>query len=282
MIELTPQEASARILAHLHEGRLVQRAWHGRDGEKQLACMIGALDPSINRASQCPASVMPQWLASLTVTLFEGQEKSDALAWAERSAKLMAGWSILTDENWKRIETHFKIATVKRAIAAAEPVAKDADYWPQVTAAAQQVCDALEGNGDRAAAEAAARAAEAAARAAVWAAEAAARAAAEAAARAAEAAARAAVWAAEAAADAAAEAAARAAVWAAEAAADAAARAAARAAVWAAEAAADAAARAAARAAEAAARAAEAAAGAAVYKNLADDLLTVIEAELAA
>jgi len=42
----------------------------------------------------------------------------------------------------------FKIACVRHAIARAEPVCRNKDYWPQATAAAQQVCDALEGKGD--------------------------------------------------------------------------------------------------------------------------------------
>src|SRR5690606_6729835 len=119
----------------------------------------GALDPSISDASQCPSSVMPQWLALCTVSLFDGQTKESALAWAERYAGLMARWHVLAPDAWARIETRFKIESVKFAIAAAEPVCKDKDYWPQVTAAAQLVLDALEGNGDRAAAGAAAYAA---------------------------------------------------------------------------------------------------------------------------
>jgi hypothetical protein len=241
---LTSQQAAERILSFLHDGRLVQGAWHAQIGGRDLACMIGAIDPSINDASQCPSSVMPQWLAHCTVTLFDGQSKSDAMAWAERYAGLMQRWRVLTPDAWARTETRFKIECVKFAIAAAEPACKDKDYWPQVKAAAQQVIDALEGRGDLAAARAAAYAA----------ADAAARAAARAA-RAADAAARAAAYAADAAADAAAYAA------------DAAARAAARAAAYAAAYAAD---------------AADAAADAAARAAIASKLLDAIELEVVA
>lgn len=130
---------------------------------------------------------MPEWLAHTTVTLFDGQNKGAALAWAERYGGLMARWHVLTPDAWTRCEIAFKIACVRSAIASAEPVCKGKDYWPKVTAAAQQVCDALEGNGDLKAAAAAANAAANAANAAAYAAAAAANASANAAAYAANA-----------------------------------------------------------------------------------------------
>ena len=146
--QITSQEAASRILSFLKDGRLVQGAWHRQDGARELACMIGAIDPKITGAEQCPAGVMPQWLAYVTVSLFDGQSKTDAMAWAERYAGLMSRWHVLEPDAWQRAEVRFKITCVRSAIASAEPVCKDKDYWPKVTAAAQQVCDALEGNGD--------------------------------------------------------------------------------------------------------------------------------------
>lgn len=160
---ITSQEAAHRILSFLKDGRLVQGAWHRQDGARELACMIGAIDPAITGAKQCPSGVMPAWLSHVTVMLFDGQNKDAAMAWAERYAGLMARWHVLEPDAWSRIEVKFKIACVRDAIAAAEPVCKDKDYWPKVTAAAQQVCDALEGNGDLKAAADAAYAAYAAA-----------------------------------------------------------------------------------------------------------------------
>ena len=162
---ITSQEAAHRILSFLKDGRLVQGAWHRQEGARELACMIGAIDPAITSAEQCPSGVMPQWLAYVTVSLFDGQSKMDAMAWAERYAGLMSRWHVLEPDAWQRAEVRFKIVCVRSAIASAEPVCKDQDYWPKVTAAAQQVCDALEGKGELKAAAAAARAAYAAARA---------------------------------------------------------------------------------------------------------------------
>lgn len=164
-ITLTSQEASARLLSFLHEGRLIQGAWHETNGGgRELVCMIGALDPSIDSAMQCPSSVMPQWLAHCTVGLFDHQTKTDAMAWAERYGRLMARWGVLTPDAWARAEIRFKTECVRFAISAAEPVCKNTSCWPQVASAAQQVCDALEGRGDlAAAADAAAIAAAAAA-----------------------------------------------------------------------------------------------------------------------
>lgn len=153
--QITSQEAASRILSFLKDGRLVQGAWHHQDGARELACMIGAIDPKITGAEQCPAGVMPQWLAYVTVSLFDGQGKTDAMAWAERYAGLMSRWHVLEPDAWQRVDVRFKIACVRSAIASAEPVCKAKDYWPKVTVAAKQVCDALEGNGDLKAARAA-------------------------------------------------------------------------------------------------------------------------------
>jgi len=239
--QLTHAAAADRIAAFASEGRLRTGMWHGRDGDgnggRELACLLGAIHSDIGDASACPAHLMPEWMATITVTLFDGAGASHAADLGVRYAAAMRAWSRLDDAAWDGIKTQYLIRCVELALAKADPVASGLAVWTEVHAASQMVVAALRaGDADlligavsavhaavhaahaavhaadaaHAAARAAARAANAAARAAVHAAHAAARAAADAAhaaAHAAHAAARAAADAAHAAARAAADAA---------------------------------------------------------------------------
>jgi hypothetical protein len=115
--------ASRRILTHLREGRLVQGTWHDalNDG-RELACLLGAIAPHIDDISKCPASVMPAWLAILTVPMFDGQATDVALAWAGRFGAQMAQWHRLDSVAWDRVRAAFCAACVadaRRSAAAA-------------------------------------------------------------------------------------------------------------------------------------------------------------------
>jgi hypothetical protein len=87
-IELTADEAFDRYKVHLDANALIQGAWHrggdnGQDG-RDLACGLGALDPKINGPRDCPASVMPRWLAQMVPWFFDNQPLDDAKAWGLR------------------------------------------------------------------------------------------------------------------------------------------------------------------------------------------------------
>ena len=58
-------EAADRIAAFAREGRLVQDAWHDEQDGRELACLLGAIGPEVKSPEDCPASVMPAWLAHL-------------------------------------------------------------------------------------------------------------------------------------------------------------------------------------------------------------------------
>ena len=278
-------------------GTLRQGVWNEEDKGRRIACILGASSPGIEGIDDvdCAALCMPDWLAELTPTLFDGVLSDQANAYALRYAAVAERWCALTPEAWDRVSVAFRIACIEQALASAEsaqPTPRPA-YWDSVQSACTNVVAALK-SGDAAdaawAAKAAARAAWAAGAAAwaAWAAGAAAEAArAEAAWAAARArAAEAAAWAARAALEAAREARAEAAARAAETAA--------RAAEAAARAALEAAREARAEAAEVVAREAEAAfwtatkaaeagfAKALAYARLFDALLDAINAELAA
>ncbi|MCA3009642.1 MAG: hypothetical protein INH34_14805, partial [Phycisphaerales bacterium] len=182
MTAITNIEGSERILAHLHEGRLVQGVWHDEDGGREFACLLGAIAPTISAAIDCPSSVMPAWLARLVVTLFDGQAKADALAWAGRFGTQMARWHVLGDSSWFRVWESFCracVADARRSARAAEAAAYAAAAAAHASAASASAA-AVAARAAEAAANAsanavnAANAAEAAAYAAAYAAAAAA------------------------------------------------------------------------------------------------------------
>lgn len=146
-------QALARSQAFIREGRLIQRDWRKTSGKKELASALGSMGPDIDSPEACPAEWgLPLWFLWCVSTLFFRQTQADAFAWwthaADGEAPLLKRASALPAEAWWAVNDAFKIACVRDAIASAEPVCRDKDYWPQVTAAAQQVCDALEGKGD--------------------------------------------------------------------------------------------------------------------------------------
>ena len=164
MLKITNTEASARILTFANEGRLVQSKWHGmlEDG-RELACLLGSLDPSVKEASQCNGDLMPLWMAELTVTLFDGIPPSEIVAIGKRYGALIARWDKLTAAQWSGILTAFLVRVIDDAVADARPVSEGQPYWPAVEKACSLCRDAVLWNGDKAAANAANAAANAAA-----------------------------------------------------------------------------------------------------------------------
>ena len=83
-IAQTAAEAYARYQAALASHSLVQGQWQTKaDDGRQLACALGVIG-NIHSAGECPAQIMPRWLAQMTVWLFDGQKADDAFAWGER------------------------------------------------------------------------------------------------------------------------------------------------------------------------------------------------------
>ena len=178
------------------EGRIIQNSWRKQADGRELVCALAAFGPDINSASDCPADLMPTWLAHLVPAIDDGVAPAQVPWFSGALIARAHRWHVLDDAAWERIRIGFLIAGIKQAIAAASAVHQDNPpaYWPQVTSACDQVCAALQTGQGLKEAEAAAEAAAVAAVRATWAAEAAARAAwaAARAARAARAAARAA------------------------------------------------------------------------------------------
>lgn len=154
------------------EGRIIQGSWRKNVGGRELVCALAAFGPDINSASNCPADLMPRWLAELVPTLDDGIAKNDVPWFSGELIARARRWHVLDAGAWDRIRTGFMIAGIKQALASAEPVQPDPKpaYWQKVVDACNGVITALETGHGLSAAAAAEAEAEAAAEAARWAA----------------------------------------------------------------------------------------------------------------
>jgi hypothetical protein len=162
---ITYADAGNNIVRHATEGRLIQGKWHKRNGQ-ELACLLGAIHTDVeSQADACAATGMPEWLAFLTVRLFDGLPSDRIAEFGERYGTSMRGWASIDAAAWKRVETKFKMFCIRQALEAARPKGDIPEYWPAVEAACLQTLEAME-SGDEKALIAARAAAYAAARAA--------------------------------------------------------------------------------------------------------------------
>ncbi|WP_286749767.1 hypothetical protein, partial [Sphingopyxis sp. SCN 67-31] len=164
------------------EGRIIQHSWSREDAKgRHLVCALAAFgDGDITSAGDCPADLMPKWLAATVPTIDDGLAVDQIHWFTGELVKRARQWHILDDTAWDRIRTGFMIACIRQALDSAAPAQPDPKpaYWTKVVDACNGVIAALEsGEGLQEAKKAAAAAAEAAA-AARWAAAAAAEAAA--------------------------------------------------------------------------------------------------------
>jgi hypothetical protein len=60
---------------------LTQGAWHTEQDGRFLACALGTLGPNVNSPKDCPATIMPRWLAQMVPWFFDTQSVEDAKAW---------------------------------------------------------------------------------------------------------------------------------------------------------------------------------------------------------
>jgi hypothetical protein len=123
-----PRLAGERLLQFAREGRLVQSAWHDEQGGREIACLLGAA-AGIDDAGQCPASLMPAWVAHALPALFDGLTKAHAQTFAIRWGEAM-----VRDEwvriDWDAVRTQwlaFVVAQAKDAAAAAAAYAAAAN-----------------------------------------------------------------------------------------------------------------------------------------------------------
>ena len=160
MITITNEEAASNILAAVEAGTLVQGKWHGNgDDGRAIACLLGAIDPKVNKPADCNGELMPMWLAELTPALFDGISFSEINMIARRYGQLVARWHILQEPNWQVILRNFLVRTIDDAVDAARPGNEGKAYWQQVVEACEQSKQAIASGDDKSKKKAAARAA---------------------------------------------------------------------------------------------------------------------------
>lgn len=132
------------------EGRIIQNQWrHPQDG-RELVCALAAFGPDINSAADCPADLMPQWLAALVPNIDDGIAASEVPWFSGALIERASRWYALDDAAWERIRTGFMVAAIRQALASAEPVQPSPapGYWQTVVDACNGVIAALEEGGD--------------------------------------------------------------------------------------------------------------------------------------
>ena len=149
-------EAYMQYEALLNTDSLVQSSWHSQaqDG-RQLACALGALGEDVSSSRDCPAQIMPRWLAQMVPWFFDNQEFEDAKTWGlalyaelkrldgqvpfsvvrDWQANVVGPLAVKTAEDQKRDTTsHQALVAMQKAAAGGQNFT--ADEWRPVLKAA--------------------------------------------------------------------------------------------------------------------------------------------------
>ena len=98
------QERIENLNRHIEAGTLLRKEWG--DGHER-ACLLAALSPESSQGhspSGCPASVMPQWLAHLTLWMDDAGSEEAWPVMVRRYANLASRWRTLSDDQWSRLD----------------------------------------------------------------------------------------------------------------------------------------------------------------------------------
>ena len=85
-----PRDVLARYEAALANDQLMQGDWHVIHDGRWLACALGVIGDEVSDAKDCPASIMPRWLAQMVPEFFDCQKADDAKAWGLRFYKALS------------------------------------------------------------------------------------------------------------------------------------------------------------------------------------------------
>ena len=78
---ITAQDYATRYKQAFETGALTQGAFHTERDGRQLACALGVIGPDVESAEDCPAQIMPRWLAQMVPAFFDKQEQDTAFMW---------------------------------------------------------------------------------------------------------------------------------------------------------------------------------------------------------
>jgi hypothetical protein len=75
------KEALYNYETALSNDDLIQLGWHKELDGRHLACALGILGDEVESPKQCPAQIMPRWLAQMVPAFFDRQGLGDAKIW---------------------------------------------------------------------------------------------------------------------------------------------------------------------------------------------------------
>ena len=81
MIVQTAAEAFAKYREAYENDGLAQSVWNTERDGRHLACALGVLGEEVTSVRDCPAQIMPRWLAQMVPYFFDGMETADAKQW---------------------------------------------------------------------------------------------------------------------------------------------------------------------------------------------------------
>lgn len=107
------------LQTYIDEGRLIRRGWTGTDAQgRHTACLLAALSPEVARSqdpADCPASIMPAWLAWLTPWIDDTPSEGAWPGIVQRYADLSRRWHVLDAAGWRRADYAARAAIVNEA-----------------------------------------------------------------------------------------------------------------------------------------------------------------------
>lgn len=108
------QDRVANLNRHLEQGTLLRHDWG--DGYER-ACLLAALAPEvtkveIRRVYECPAEVMPPWMAHMTTRMDDNGTEKAWPAMVRRYADLAGRWHVLTPEAWEHAKMLFHLQLI--------------------------------------------------------------------------------------------------------------------------------------------------------------------------
>ena len=134
---LTYPERISRLNKHIGQGRVIRNKYKSTDSEGRVTvCLLAALSPEVaihESPNECPAEVMPEWLATLTLTIDDNGTHSAWDGTIRRYAKLAADWHVLSPQAWNDLA----IKALQVAMLEAKQVVPD-DLWGEVNERLEQ------------------------------------------------------------------------------------------------------------------------------------------------
>lgn len=114
--KLSMNDRINRLDRAIAEDRLIRSCWTQEDEKgRELVCLLAALSPEAGKtedAANCPAFVMPKWLALATPLIDDEGSEELWQSVISRYASLARRWHVLSKTQWKRLEYRVRAAVL--------------------------------------------------------------------------------------------------------------------------------------------------------------------------